>query len=38
MIVVNEIDDALTDLVEESIVGTKQVETEDVTSVYYMLS
>lgn len=34
-IVVNEIDDALTDLVEEGIVGTKQVETEDGTSVYY---
>ena len=36
-IVVNDIDEALTELVEEGIVTTKEVETEDGTSVYYKL-
>jgi len=37
-IVVNDIDDALTELVEEGIVTTKEVETDDGTSVYYTLA
>jgi hypothetical protein len=37
-IVVNDIDDALTELVEEGIVTTKEVETDDGTSVYYKLA
>ncbi|ERH07460.1 MAG: hypothetical protein J07HN4v3_03101 [Halonotius sp. J07HN4] len=37
-IVVNDIDDALTELVEEEIVTTKEVETDDGTSVYYTLA
>jgi len=37
-IVVNDIDDALTELVEEEIVTTKEVETDDGTSVYYKLA
>jgi len=36
-IVVNDIDEALTELVEEGIVTTKEVETEDGTTVYYKL-
>ena len=36
-IVVNDIDEALTELVDEGIVTTKEVETEDGTSVYYKL-
>ena len=37
-IVVNDIDDALTELVEEGVVTTKEVETDDGTSVYYTLA
>ena len=37
-IVVNDIDDALTELVEEGVVTTKEVETDDGTSVYYKLA
>jgi hypothetical protein len=37
-IVVNDIDKALTELVEEGIVTTKQIETESGTSVYYKLA
>ena len=37
-IVVNDIDEALEELVEEGIVTTKEVETEDGTSVYYRLA
>jgi len=37
-IVVNDIDDALTELVEEEIVTTKEVETADGTTVYYTLA
>jgi hypothetical protein len=37
-IVVNDIDEALDDLVEEGIVTTKQVESENGTSVYYKLA
>ncbi|ERH01635.1 MAG: hypothetical protein J07HN6_01191 [Halonotius sp. J07HN6] len=37
-IVVNDIDEALTELVEEGIVTTKEVETEDGVSVYYKLA
>ena len=37
-IVINDIDEALADLVEEDIVTTKEVETEDGTSVYYKLA
>jgi hypothetical protein len=37
-IVVNDIDEALTELVEEGIVTTKQMETESGTSVYYTLA
>jgi len=36
-IVVNDIDEALTELVDEGIVTTKEVETEDGTTVYYKL-
>lgn len=37
-IVVNDIDEALAELVEEDVVTTKEVETEDGTSVYYKLA
>lgn len=37
-IVINDIDEALADLVEEDIVTTKEVETEDGTLVYYKLA
>jgi hypothetical protein len=37
-IVVNDIDEALAELVEEEVVTTKEVETEDGTSVYYKLA
>jgi len=37
-IVVNDIDDALTELVDEEIVTTKEVETADGTTVYYTLA
>lgn len=37
-IVVNDIDEALAELVEEGVVTTKEVETEDGTTVYYKLS
>ena len=37
-IVVNDIDDALTELVEEGIVTTKEVDTEDGASIYYKLA
>ena len=36
-IVVNDIDEALAELVEEDIVTTNEVETEDGTTVYYKL-
>jgi len=37
-IVVNDIDEALAELVEEDVVTTKELETEDGTSVYYKLA
>ncbi|TQQ79954.1 hypothetical protein EGH24_10775 [Halonotius terrestris] len=37
-IVVNDIDEALAELVEEGIVTTKEVETEDGSTVYYRLA
>jgi hypothetical protein len=37
-IVVNDIDEALTELVEEGIVTTNEVETEDGTTLYYKLA
>lgn len=37
-IVVNDVDEALSELVEEGIVTTKEVETEDGPSVYYRLA
>jgi len=37
-IVVNDIDEALTELVDDEIVASKQVETEDGSSVYYRLA
>ncbi|MFC7203864.1 hypothetical protein ACFQJC_10075 [Haloferax namakaokahaiae] len=36
--VINDIDEALTELVEEGIVVTKEVETGDSTSVYFRLA
>jgi hypothetical protein len=37
-IVIDDIDEALTDLVEEGIVATKEVETDNGASVYYKLA
>lgn len=36
-IVINDVDEALDELVEEGIVTTKEIETEDGTSTYYRL-